>query len=138
MSPKCFGDGASRILSATAAIFSGVRTVFSFSRFGLSMGGCQFLSLPSQDNEHTELTLLLFCQNPYAIFAHFLQHYHDFQSNIAIFPCAFQACTQPHSFSGGILTDYTLSLKFSASWQSNSGYFLTRKEILSLFICPFC
>ena len=30
-------DGASRILSVTAAIFSGVRTDFGFSRFGLSM-----------------------------------------------------------------------------------------------------
>ena len=30
-------DGASRLLSATAAIFSGVRSVFGFSRFGLSM-----------------------------------------------------------------------------------------------------
>ena len=32
--------------------------------------GCQFLSFFSQDNEHTELTVLLFFQNPYIIFAH--------------------------------------------------------------------
>ena len=54
-------DVASQTLSATAAIFSGVCTVFSFTRFGLPMRGCQFLSLFSQDNEHT---VLLFCQNP--------------------------------------------------------------------------
>ena len=36
--------------------------------------GCQFLSLFSQDNEHTELTVLLFFQYPYAIFAHIQQH----------------------------------------------------------------
>ena len=35
---------------------------------------CQFLSLFSQDKEHTELTVLLFFQNPYAIFAHIMQH----------------------------------------------------------------
>ena len=53
--------------------------------------GCQFLSLFSQDNEHMELTMLLFFQNPYATFAHILQHYHDFQSNVAIFPSVVQA-----------------------------------------------
>ena len=36
---------------------------------------CQFISLFSQDNEHTEQTILLFFQNPYEIFAHILQHY---------------------------------------------------------------
>ena len=46
--------------------------------------GCQFLS---QDNEHTELTVLLFFQNPCAIFAQHLQHYHDFHTY-----------TQPYSF----------------------------------------
>ena len=44
----------------------------------------------SQDNEHAELTELLFVQNPYAIFAHILQHNHDFQSNVLIFPSVFK------------------------------------------------
>ena len=58
MSPKCSiveNDGELMLmplhtLSATATIFSGVRAVFGFSGFGLSI-----LSLFSQDNEHTEL-----------------------------------------------------------------------------------
>ena len=33
----------------------------------------------------------LFFQNPYAIFAHILQHFHDFRSNVAIFPGVVQA-----------------------------------------------
>ena len=46
MSPKCSivendgdvdVDGAPHTLSATATIFSGVRTVFGFTRFGISM-----------------------------------------------------------------------------------------------------
>ena len=51
---------------------------------------------------HTELTLLLFFQNPYAIFAHILQHYHDFLSNVAIFPSIVQAYTHPYSYGGRI------------------------------------
>ena len=31
-----------------------------------------------------------------------LQHYHDFQSNVAIFPSVVQAYTQPYSFGGRI------------------------------------
>ena len=58
--------------------------------------GCQFLALFSQDNEHTKLTVLLFFQNPFGIFAHIKQHYHDFQSNVAIFPSVVQAYTQPY------------------------------------------
>ena len=46
--------------------------------------------------------MLLFFQNSYAIFAHILQHYHDFQSNIAIFPSVVKAYTQPYSLSGRI------------------------------------
>ena len=64
--------------------------------------GCQFLSISSQDYEPTELTVLLFFQNPYAIFARILQYYHDFQSNVAIFPNFVQASTQPYSFGGRI------------------------------------
>ena len=51
---------------------------------------------------HTALTVLLFVQNPYAIFAHILQHYHDFQNNVTIFPSVVQAYTQPYSFGGRI------------------------------------
>ena len=61
-----------------------------------------FFHFFSQDNEHTELTVLLFLQNLYAIFAHILQHYHDYQSNVAIFPRVVQAYTQPYSFGGRI------------------------------------
>ena len=46
--------------------------------------------------------MLLFFQNPYAIFEHILQHYHDFQSNVAIIPSVVQAYTQLYSFGGGI------------------------------------
>ena len=46
--------------------------------------------------------MLIFFQNPYAIVAHTLQHYHDFQSNVAIFHSVVQAFTQPYSFSGSI------------------------------------
>ena len=60
----------------------------------------QFFSLFAKDNEHTELTMLLFFQNPYTIFAtHILQHYHDFQSNVTVFPSVVQAYTQTYSFS---------------------------------------
>ena len=50
----------------------------------------------SQDNEHTELTVFLFFQNSYAIIAHIVQHYHDFQSNVPIFASVVQAYTQPY------------------------------------------
>ena len=63
---------------------------------------CQFPSLFSQDNEHKELTVLLFFQNPYEIFARILQHYHDFQSNVVIFLSFVQAYTQLYSFGGRI------------------------------------
>ena len=46
-----------------------------------------------QDKEHMELTVLLFFQNLYAIFAQILQDQHDFQSNVAIFPSIVQAYT---------------------------------------------
>ena len=94
-------DGASHTLSATAAIFSSVRTVFSFLRFGLSMKMPVSFTF-SKDNEHMELTVIFFFPNPYAIFTHILQHYHDFQSNVTILPSVFQACTQPYSFGGWI------------------------------------
>ena len=93
VSPKCSiveNDGELMLmalhftsLSATAAIFSGVRTVFGFERFDLSMK-------------------IIMMRNPYAIFVNILQHYHDFQSNVAIFPCVVQAYTQPFSFIGRI------------------------------------
>ena len=40
----------------------------------------------------------LFFQNPYANFAQILQHYHDFQSNVAVF----SSLVQPYSFDGRI------------------------------------
>ena len=64
--------------------------------------GYQFLSLFSQDSEHTELKELLFFKSPYAIFTHILQHYHDCQSNVAIFSSIVQAYTQSYSFGGRI------------------------------------
>ena len=60
------------------------------------------LSLFSQDNEHTKLAVLLFFQNPYAIFARIMQHYYGFQRNVVIFPSIVQAYTQPYSFDGSI------------------------------------
>ena len=67
-------------------------------------GGCQFLSLFSQDTNirRADGASLLpkFSGLSYAIFAHILQHYHDFQSNVAIFSSFVQAYTQPYSFGG--------------------------------------
>ena len=50
------------------------------------------------------LTVLVFFQNPYAIFANILQPYHDFQSNVAIFSSVVEAYTrtQPYWFGGRI------------------------------------
>ena len=45
---------------------------------------------------------ILFFQNSYAIFAHILQHYHDFQSNVALFPKVVQAYTQTYLLGGRI------------------------------------
>ena len=96
-------DGASHTLSATAAIFLGVLTVIGFSCFGEKVDeDANFFKFFLQNNEHMELTVLLFFQNPYVIFAHILQHYHDFQSNVAIFPKVVQAYTQPCSYGGRI------------------------------------
>ena len=61
-----------------------------------------FFHFFSQDNEHSELTVLVLFQNSDAIFAHILQYYHDFQSNVAILPSVIQAYTQPYSFGGRI------------------------------------
>ena len=116
--------GFSHTFSATAAIFLGVRT-FGFWRFGLSM---RILSLSSQDNENTELTVLFFFQNPYAFFAHILQHYHDFQSNIAIFPSFVQTYTQPYLFGGRtkliicqIRHELSVTIhEISTSWRKNN------------------
>ena len=74
----------SRILSATAAIFLDIRTVFGFFMLWFIDEDANFFHFFLQDNEHTELTMLLFLQNPYAIFAHILQYYRDLQSNVAI------------------------------------------------------
>ena len=82
-------DGASHTLSATTVLFSDVRNCFWFFTLWFNDEDCQFLSLFSQDNEHTQLTV---------IFAHILQHYHDFQSNVTIFPSIVQTYTQPSSF----------------------------------------
>ena len=82
MCPKCSivenWVGAARPLSATAALYSDVRTFF-----GLSMRMPVSFTF-SQDNEHTEVTVLLFFKNQYPMFAHVLQYYHDFQNNITL------------------------------------------------------
>ena len=82
--------------------YSRVHVLFLASHTLVYRIGCRFLSLFSQDNEHTELTMFLFFQNPLAIFAHILQHYHDFQSNVAIYPSIVRAHTESYSFSRGI------------------------------------
>ena len=53
-------------------------------------------------NIRSTLTVLLFFKNSYAIFANILQHYHDFQSNVAIFPSVIEAYTQGYSCDGRI------------------------------------
>ena len=95
-----------------------------------------------QDNEHTELTVLLFFQNPYAIFAHILQHYHDFQSNATIFFSVVQAYIQPYSFSERIKLiicqiRHELSVtihEISTGWKKNVRW---RTEYKQTHI-PFC
>ena len=87
-------DGASNTLFATLFL--------AFHAF-FYRWECQFISLFSQNNEYLELTVLLFFQNPYAIFAYILENYHDFQNIfVAIFPSIVQVYTQPYSFGGRI------------------------------------
>ena len=110
-------------------IFSGIHTVFGFIRFGLSIMRIpvSFTFFRRYHNEHTELSVLLFIQNPYAIIVHILQHYHDFQSNVAIFPSVVQTYRQLHSFSGRIKLiicqiRHELSVtihQISTSWKKN-------------------
>ena len=88
--------------------------------------GCQFLSLFSQDSEHTELTVLLFFQNPRAIFAHVVQHYHDFQSNVAIFPSVVQAYRPP------VKSD--MSMRHVTSWKKNIRWRTQYKIILNVSV----
>ena len=95
-------DGASRTLSVTVATFTGVRSVFGLSLFGLSMRMPVSFTFVSQDNEQTELMVLFFFQNPYATFTHILQLCHDFRSLAAIFNSIVQAYTQPYLFRGRI------------------------------------
>ena len=72
-------DGASHTLSPLQQ-YSRVYTLFLAFHALVYRWGCQFLSL----------------------FSHIQQHYHDFQSNVAIFPNIVQAYTQPYSFGGRI------------------------------------
>ena len=46
--------------------------------------------------------IVIFCKSIYEIFAHILQHYHDFQSNVAIFSSVVQAYAIPYLFGGRI------------------------------------
>ena len=127
-----------RTLSATTAIFSSVRTVFGFSRFGLSM------RIPSFFSQHTELTVLLFFQNTYAIFAHILQHYHDFQSNVAIFPSEMNKRIHSHIRSAEGWNRHELSVTIhetSTNWKKKNvrqrtqyfrNQFLNQKMIMTL------
>lgn len=50
---------------------------------------------------HTKVSLLLFLQNTYLIFARIRQRYQDFRSNVAIFPSILQAIhNHTHSAEG--------------------------------------
>ena len=91
--------------------------------------GCKFLSLFLQDNEHTELSVLFFFQNPYAIFEHILQRYHDFQSNVAIFLNVVQVYTQPYSF-GGKIKLIICQIKHELSWWRFTQTFCHSSNIL--------
>ena len=109
-SPKCSlveNDGELMLMVLHTHIlphqqYSRVYALFLPFHASVYRWGCQFLSLFSQDNDHKELLVLLFFQNSYAIFAHFLKHYHDFQSNVAIFPNVVLVFRQPYSFGGRI------------------------------------
>ena len=57
----------------------------------------------SQDNEHTELMVLLFFQNPYAIFARtFCNITMIFKVMLQYFPALFKRIHNPYSFGGKI------------------------------------
>ena len=119
-------DGGSSALSAPAAIFSGVCIVFGFSGFGLSMKMpvrfTFFTRLRTYGADGTSLLPKSVCN-----FAHILQHYHDFQSNFAIFPSVVQTYKQLNSFSGWMKLiicqiKYDLSVtihEISTSWKKN-------------------
>ena len=79
-----------------------------------------FFHFFSQDNEHTELTVLLFFQNPYAIFAYILQHYHDFQSKVAIFPSVVQAQAR---------TNYLSNQTWAKLYNSRKKHLLKKKTL---------
>ena len=98
--------------------YSRVHALFSAFHALVYRWWCQFLSVFAQDNEHTEPTVFIFFQNPYAIFAHILQHYRDFQ----IFPSVVQAYTQSYSFGGRIkliICQIRHELSVTTSWEKN-------------------
>ena len=85
--------------------------------------GCQLLSLFfSQDNEHTERTVLLFFQNPYAIFSHILQHCRDFRRNVEIFPSVVQACTYTVFVRRRDKTNYLWNQTWAKCYHSRNKY----------------
>ena len=80
------------------------QTVARFGCFGFSMYVCGFSVLQMrQFSLFTYPPRLKWASSEKMIFSkHILQHYHDFQSNNAIFPSVVQAYTQPYSFGGRI------------------------------------
>ena len=96
-------DDASHTLSAIAAIFLSTPLRFwLFTLWFIDEDASFFYFFHKIRYLVLELTVLLFFQNPYAIFAYILQHYYDFQSNVAIFNRVVQAYTQAYSFGGRI------------------------------------
>ena len=91
-------DGASHTLSTTAAKLS---CVLAFHVL-IYRWGCQCLSLFHKITNIRWWRCFSSSKIRTQIFAHILQHYHDVQSNVALFPNVVQAYTQPYSFSGRI------------------------------------
>ena len=115
-------DGTSRILSATAAIFSGARTVFGFSpvasffHFFHKISNIRSWRWFSSSKIRTQFSHIFFNIT------------YDFQSNVAIFPSVVQTYTQPYSFGGRIKLiicqiRYELSVtihEISTSWKKKT------------------
>ena len=126
ISPKCSiveKDGEIMLMALH------VRFGFAFTRCGLS------IRMPLSFVFHNITNIRIWrCFSSFKIHTeHILQHYQDFQSNVAIFPSFVQAYTQPYSFSGRITPNICQirhecyhsrnKCKFKKRWMADPIYF---------------
>ena len=130
MSPKCSiveNDGELMLMALhthflpTAAIFLRVLHCFwLFTLWFIDEDASFFHFFFSQDNKHKELTLLLFFQNPYAIFAHtFCNITMIFNVMLQYFPALFKRIhnhicnnTNIHTYIHTILNIFNISFLY--------------------------